>query len=117
MPFFPRIRGVHGEVSVSGLGAVIGRFDGQGGWWELTRKYEKQATGEPIVYRLRAVLSYVNPTIWNATKPDGSEKFKKKVVIRIGDNLFRIDEAEGQHMALNGRVLQSEGVTLCQVER
>lgn len=117
MPIFPRIRGRHGEVTVSGIGAVVGRFDGEGGWWELTRKHEKQKSGEPLEYRFSAVLSYVNPTIWNATKPDGSEKFKKKIVIRVGDNLFRIDVAEDQRMELNGRVLRSEGVFLCQIER
>lgn len=117
MPTFPRIRGRHGEVTVDGLGAVIGRFDGQGGWWELIRKFEKQKTGETIMYRWRAVLSYVNPVIWSAKKPDGSDKWRKRIVIRIGDNLFRIDVAEGERMELNGRVLQSEGVTLCQLEK
>lgn len=115
MPTFPRIRGRHGEVTVAGLGAVIGRFDGPGGWWELNRKLEKQKSGELLIYRFRAVLSYVNPVIWNATKPDGSEKWRKEIKVRVGENLFRIDVAEGERMELKGRVLQSEGVTLCQL--
>lgn len=114
----PRIRGRHGKVTVPGVGAVIGKFDGEGGWWELTAlDPEKQVAGEPTVYRLRAILSYVAPMFWSATKPDGSPKFRKEVVLQVGQKLFRIDVADGQRMVLNGRVLQSEGVTLCQLEQ
>lgn len=116
MPMIPRIRGRHGQATVDGLGAVIGRFDGEGGWWELLRREEKQATGELIIYRLRAVLSYVNPTFWNATKADGSPKWKVRLVLQVGPNKFRVDVADGQRMELNGRTLRSEGVTLCQIE-
>lgn len=110
MPRFPRIRGRHGEITIPGLGAVVGRFDGEGGWWELHRREEPQKSGELAVYRLRAVLSYINPTLW------GNEGMKKRLVLKIGESLFRVDVVEGQRMELNGRTLQSEGVTLCQVE-
>jgi hypothetical protein len=116
-PLIPQVRGRHGEVTVVGIGAVIGRFDGEGGFWELTAlEPEKQEKGKPIIYRLRAVLSYVNPAFWEATKADGTPRFKKRVVLRVGQNLFRIDVADGQRMELHGRVLQSEGVILCQIE-
>jgi hypothetical protein len=102
---------------VVGIGAIVGRFDGDGGWWELIRKKEKQASGELLEYRLRAVLSYVNPVFWSATKPDGSPKWKVELVLRVGENKFRVDVAEGERMELNGRTLRCEGVTLCQIEK
>ena len=108
MPLIPRIKGRHGEVSVAGLGAVVGRFDGQGGWWELIRREDGQQQGKPVVYRLRAVLSYVNPGLW--------KRFEDKIrlTIVVGPNKFRVEPRE--RMELNGKVLQSEGVTLCQIE-
>ena len=116
MPTFPQVRGRHGSVTVKGLGAVVGRFDGKGGWWELNRVKEKQKTGEKILYRFSAVLSYVNPTIWSAKKADGSERYEKEILIKVGGDTFRIDVADGQRMELHGRVLRSEGVTLWQVK-
>lgn len=110
MPIVPRIRGRHGEVTVAGLGAVVGRFDGQNGWWELIRAKEHQKSGELLVYRLRSVLSYVNPALWTRFED------KVKVHLRVGDNLFRVEAVEGQRMELRGATLQSEGVTLCQIE-
>lgn len=101
-----RIRGRHGEVRVPSVGAVVGRFDGQGGFWELTRREAKdQQPGKPVVYRFSAVLSYLGPLYSN-------ERLRKEIVVRIGSDLFRVDPAEGQRMELKGRTLQSEGVTL-----
>ncbi len=110
MPLIPRIKGRHGEVTVAGLGAVVGRFDGQDGWWELIRREDGQQQGKPVVYRLRAVLSYSNPGLW--------ERFENKIrlTIRVGEVMFRVEVAEDQRMELKGRTLQSEGVTLCQIE-
>jgi len=88
------------------VGAVVGRFDGLGGFWELTRREAKdQQQGNPVVYRFSAVLSYLGPLYSN-------ERLRKEVLIKVGGDLFRVEPIEGQRMELQGRTLQSEGVHL-----
>lgn len=102
-----KIRGRHGEVRVPALGAVIGKFDGQGGYWELARREDGQQQGKPVVYRLSAVFSYLNPGLFN------NERLPKELTLKVGSELFRVEPIEGQRMELRGRTLQSEGVILC----
>lgn len=109
MPF-GQIRGRHGEMSIPAMGAVIGRFDGEQGFWQLTRHEDGQQPGNPVVYRFHAVLSYLNPGFFN------DERFKKVLHLKVGTQLFRVEPIEGQRMELSGRTLQCEGVNLWPVE-
>lgn len=121
---FNRIRGRHGNVSIPSLGAVVGKFDGEGGWWEIIRKKDEETDpnerreegqqGKPVVYIFRAVLSYVQHDLWNAMKPDGSPRYTKELTIKVGQSLYRV-EAQ-QQMVLSGRTLQCEEVTLAWLE-
>jgi hypothetical protein len=107
---FGKIRGRHGELSIPAMGAVIGRFDGQDGFWELTRHESGQQQGKPVVYRFHAVLSYLNRGFWE------DPRFSKELTLKVGSELFRVEPIEGQRMELSGRTLQSGGVQLWPVD-
>lgn len=107
---FNRIRGRHGDVTISGVGAVVGKYDGQDGWWEIIRREDGQQPGKPVVYRFRAVLSYLgNLALWD------NPRLRKVFTVKIQEKLYRLEIVE--EMVRNGRSLQSEGVTLCPIER
>lgn len=107
---FNRIRGRHGEVTISGVGAVVGKYDGEGGWWEIIRREDGQQPGKPVVYRFRAVLSYLGSSpLWD------NPRLKKVFTLKIQSKLFRLEPVE--EMVRDGRRLQSEGVTLWEIEK
>lgn len=105
MPF-GQIKGRHGQMSIPSMGAVIGLFDGQGGYWMLRRHEDGQQPGKPVVYRLHAVFSWVKAELWK------DDRFKKVLAVKVGTELFRVEPIEGQRMELQGRTLQCEGVQL-----
>jgi hypothetical protein len=104
---FKRIRGEAGEVSVTSIGAVVARCE-PNGWWELRRADPQPEDSTLTVWSLRAIFSYVNPTLF------GDPRFAQEFRVKLGDKLFRLD-MPAERMALNGRSLQAEGVTLCQL--
>jgi len=109
MPF-GQIRGKHGDVSIPSMGAVVGRFDGKDGYWVLKRHESGQQQGKPVVYHFHAVLSYLHRGLYD------DPRFTKRLTIKVGSELFRVEPIEGQRMVLTGRTLQSEGVNLWPVE-
>lgn len=110
MPFGV-IRGRFGELSIPAMGAVIGRFDGDQGFWRLTRHEDGQQPGNPVVYRFHAVLSYLNRGFYD------DPRFVKLLTVKVGQQLFRVEPIESQRMELQGRTLQCEGVNLWPVEQ
>lgn len=108
MPF-GQIRGRHGEVTIPSMGAVVGRFDGENGYWMLKRHESGQQQGKPVVYHFHAVLSYLHPLYRD-------DRFVKELTIKVGSELFRVKPIEGERMVLDGRTLQSGGVQLWPVE-
>lgn len=108
MPF-GQIRGRQGSVAIPSMGAVVGRFDGAGGYWILKRR-ERQEQGEPVAYHFHAVLTYLNHLLYD------DDRFVKETTIKVGSELFRVEPIDGQRMVLLGRTLQSEGVNLWPIE-
>jgi hypothetical protein len=102
---FRRIEGRHGRIEVPFLGALIGDISN----WTLTRRADRGSDSE--YYDLHAVLSFVNPAMFN--DPD----YDKSVIIRGGKGqTYRVDQVPGQQTVLQGRVLTMERVALCRLE-
>jgi hypothetical protein len=60
---------------------------------------------------LSAVFSYVNQAMYQ------NDRLPKELTIKVGEDLFRVEPADGQRMELRGRTLQSEGVVLWPVSQ
>lgn len=98
---FQKLQGAEGRVEIESLGALIGTI----GRWSLSRRGD-DGPGAGL-YDLHAVLSYVNPHLWD------DEDYTKSVLIKMGKELFRVEQSDGFQMVLNGTILEMQGVKLC----
>jgi hypothetical protein len=102
MSFFSTLSGKDGEITVVGLGAVVGTFHS----WTLTRPAD-DARGNPG-WTLRAVLSWSNETMLK------SEILDKRIILRLNSEK-KIELCGYESMILeNGINMILEGVTQCQ---
>lgn len=94
--------GKEGEITVPGLGAVVGTFHN----WTLSRPAD-DAPGNPV-WTLQAVLSYSNPTLLK------NEALDKKVSLKLGSGT-KIDLCDYEEMILENEInLLLKGVIQCQ---
>jgi hypothetical protein len=93
--------GKEGEISIPGLGAVVGTFHK----WTLTRPAD-DAPGNPV-WTLQAVMSYVNATLLL------NESVDKRFTLRLSREK-KIELCSFESMKLDGLSLLVEGVTQCQ---
>jgi hypothetical protein len=101
---FQTLSGREGEVKIPTLGVVICQMQS----WKLMRRGDR-GPNEGL-YDLHAVFSYVNPHLFN--HPEYSSK--KTVHLRLGRREYRLEQAEGANISLEGRQLVMEAVKLCQ---
>lgn len=108
------IRNHLAEVTVPSIGAVVARTE-PGGFVELRRVDPQPQDSPAVVWSLRAVFGYVNPALFgNPAFPE--DRFPQEFIVNVGGTLFRVDMPR-ERMALEGRTLQAEGVTLWQIEQ
>lgn len=106
---FKRIKGSVGEIhTVPDIGAVVAQCEPDG-WWELRRVDPQPQDASVTLWNLRALFAYLNPVFF------GDARFPVEFQVRLGQKLFRIDMPPDR-MAVDGRVLQVEGVTLWELE-
>lgn len=88
-------------MEIESLGALIGQIDR----WSLARRGDDGPSAG--LYDLHAVLSYVNPHLWDDID------YEKSIVLRIGKELFRLEQDPEFKPELNGKGLEMQGVKLC----
>ena len=93
--------GREGEITIPGLGAVVGTFH----TWTLKRPAD-DASGNPK-WILQAVLSYSNPTLLL------NEQISKKFILVLSKDK-KIELCDFESIKLEGASLLVDGVIQCQ---
>lgn len=98
--FVRSLTGTEGDVTFPTLGAHVATMKS----WQLTRHEDNGAHGGPFVFR--AVLSYVNPLLWE-------QPYSRQVKICVGKKYYRLEQAPNAKTELIHQQLIMEGVNLC----
>lgn len=99
------IAGKQGSIRIPALGTVIGQVEPNGSWTLKRRGDDGPNEG---LFDLRAVLSYINPHLFN--HPEYVDR--REIRVRLGKQEYRLDGGDAK---LEGKVLTIEGVTLCRL--